>query len=128
VYVCSDESRVLDCAFEATIESATCDGPLSGTDGARWHLVAKGTLTGCGQETVFFKDALETRPDVDCGSWSDGVFGGCIPPSASTSSTTWTYQRDSSANSASAASTTLTLVRAHGAAPPLATVNIVCGQ
>jgi hypothetical protein len=125
-HVCLDESRVLDCSFEATIESATCEGLFG--EAAHWRLRAKGTLTGCGQETVFFKDNASAPASMDCGSWSDGVFGGCIPPSPSTSSTTWTYERDSTAANANVASTTLTLVRAHGNAPALASVNIVCGQ
>jgi len=127
-HYCVDDSRVLDCPFEATIESATCEGPTSDVGGTRWRLTAKGTLMGCGQETVFLKDVYSTSGQLDCGLWDDGVFGGCIPPSASTSSTTWTYRRDAAANTPPAASTTISLVRAHGNAPALATMDILCGQ
>lgn len=90
VRTCTDQARVLECSFEAKILSIQC--VPSQLTPESWTVTASGTLTGCGEEVAFITVAGK-HVDVSCGSWSDGVYTGCIPPEDGTSTTNWSISQ-----------------------------------
>lgn len=122
-YSCRDESTILDCSFDALVMATTCE---AGNENGMpvWHVVANGTLSGCGGETVLFVvgDQLVTS-GFDCGAWTPGLFGGCVPDADATSQTTYAIDTivPASANNA-----VFALVRAHGDTPPIAAAALTC--
>jgi hypothetical protein len=125
-HICLDESRVLDCSFSAKIQTAQCINPVSGSEGVTWTLQASGTIDGCGQETAFVSVAGQVS-DVSCGSWSVGVYGGCIPTEAAMSTTTWLANQAVFLPAGQGAQVAIEIKRAHGANPVLARQMIACG-
>lgn len=128
---CDDESGgggYTGCAFSATIDSAVCGDPVSTPQGVEYTLTANGTLSGCGQETVLFKSANGILQSVDCGSWMQGVYGGCVAPSPDTTFTSWSFiEKVPGGTGMGPVPTPLQLVLAHGPAGALATMSVVCG-
>lgn len=125
---CVDEAQILDCSFNATIDAATCGNPVSTPQGVLYTLSLTGTLSGCGQESVLFVSPDGNEPDVDCGSWDMGVYGGCVSPSRDVTTTHWTFTQtvpDGTGNAGVLAS--FQIKRAHGSAPPVAATFVMCG-
>jgi hypothetical protein len=125
---CNDEAHILDCAFNATIDSATCGNPRSTPQGVIYTLEVSGTLSGCGQEAAMFTSTTAEQADLDCGDWDSGVYGGCIPTSPDITSTSWRFTQSVPGGSGGTfVLTTLLIKRAHGSAPPLAMMSVKCG-
>ena len=126
-YACSDESRVLECAFSATVSDVQCGDPTPGDNNTIiWSLHGTGTIDGCGQETAFVTTSV-SNANVDCGSWSTGVFGGCIPPSDDVSTTTWTLEQPVQLARGQGQTEVVQVLRGHGANPILAQAQVDCG-
>lgn len=123
-HYCDDKARILDCSFNATIASATCDSPASTAHGIQYALHLSGTLSGCGQEGVQFVVAPDeaTGASTSCGSWEEGVFGGCVSSSPETTTSHFAFSQR-----VTAGTKTVSIARMHGTAPPIATTTVICG-
>jgi hypothetical protein len=89
-----------------------------------WTLEASGSLTGCGEEVALVSfDEENTAPS--CGSWSSGVFGGCVPPEDAISTTTWSVTRTIE-HAVDAGPVEIKVVRGHGPNVVLAEAEASC--
>lgn len=126
VRACTDLARVLECSFSAKITTARCIGRATGADGVElWSIEASGQLTGCGEEVAFIAVDGE-RDDHSCGSWSRGVFGGCVPPDDDISTTHWSLARTFERRALDTEPLVIEVLRGHGAKPVLARAEITC--
>jgi hypothetical protein len=117
---------VLECSFSAKITTARCVGRATGADGLElWSIEASGQLTGCGEEVAFISVDGE-RNGHSCGSWSSGVFDGCVPPDDEISTTTWSLSRTLERAAGDTAPVEVSVLRGHGAKPVLDRALITC--
>jgi hypothetical protein len=87
-YSCLDATTLGACDVTATIESATCT--QDDASASTWTVAITGTLSGCGQEEVFaLFDGANPADSYACGTWDEGVFGGCVPGTDATTATTF---------------------------------------
>lgn len=125
---CSDLARVLECSFSAKIETSSCASRASQPDGRElWTIEATGTVTGCGEEVAFF-GVDGVRTDVDCGPWSAGTFGGCIPPEDDTSTMSWTFMGTADRQAGDTTPVEIVVMRGHGTVPFLARAEVDCSS
>ena len=119
VYACRDDSRLLDCSFDATIEVAECTSLPNGA----FRVRASGKLSGCGQELVELVIDNPLTTDLACGDWQAGTFGGCTPQEDAITTTSWTLDATIQLGPQPP---NLTLVRAHGNLPTIASTTLSC--
>lgn len=125
VRTCTDLARVLDCSFEAKITTTQCLSRASISGGTEtWTIKASGSMTGCGEEVAFvaFDDK---HVDASCGAWSEGVFGGCIPPDDAISTTSWSTTTSVEHETSNPLPIEVTVVRGH-ANVELARAAVTC--
>ena len=85
VYTCRDEAPPPACVFSATISALTCTP--EDTSGINWHVLSAGTVTGCGDEAIYFERKDTTSyGGLDCGDWTLGRFRSSCLPHGTTSS------------------------------------------
>lgn len=117
---------MLECSFSGKITTARCVGRATGADGLElWSIEASGQLTGCGEEVAVISVDGEWN-DGSCGSWSTGVFGGCVPPDDDISTTTWSLARTVERRTLDTEPVVVEVLRGHGAKPVLAEAEITC--